>query len=117
MMQTGRFTHGLLPVPNKKLTSNLLALNRAGIRMVTRMLTLHNGLNDHMHRIGRPPSPLCSKCGEGREILSHLVENCVTLAAIKYFIFGSTATILEEVVRDGELSELLRFVSHAALCY
>ena len=116
MMQTGQFTHGLLPVPNKKLTSNLLILNRAGIRMVTRMLTLHNGLNDHMHRIGRRPSLLCSKCGEGRETPSHLFENCVSLAAIKYSIFGSTTTTLEEVVRGGRLCELLRFISRAALC-
>ena len=116
MIQTGLFTHGLLPVPNKKLSSNLLALNRAGIRVVTRMLTLHNGLNDHMHRIGRRPSPLCSRCGEGRETPSHLFENCVTLAAVKYSIFGSTATTPEEVVRGGRLCELLRFVSRAALC-
>ena len=61
MMQTSRFTRGLLPVPNKKLTSYLLALNRAGIRVVTRMLTLHNGFNDHMHRIDGHLSPLCSR--------------------------------------------------------
>ena len=105
MVQTVQFTHGLLPVPNKKLFSNLLALNRAGIRMVTRMLTLHNGLNDHMHMIGRRLSPLCSRCGESRETPSHLFENCVTLAAIKYSIIG-----------DGRLNELLKFLSLAALC-
>ena len=112
MVQIGWITHD----PPKKLSSNMLALNRARIRVVTRMLTLHNGLNDHMHRIGRRPSPLCSRCGEGCETSSHLFENCVTLAAVKYSIFGSTVTTLEEVVRDGGLSELLKFVSRAALC-
>ena len=53
MVQTGWFTHDHLPAPNKKLPSNLLALNRAGIRVVTRILTLHNGLNDHTCRIDK----------------------------------------------------------------
>ena len=48
-VQMSRFTHGLLPASNKKLSSNLLALNRAGLRVVTRMLTLHNGLNNHCY--------------------------------------------------------------------
>ena len=47
-VQTGWFIHGLLPTPNKKLSSNLLALNRARIKVVTRMLTLHDGFNDHI---------------------------------------------------------------------
>ena len=38
MVQTGQITHGLLPAPRKKITSNLLALNRAGISVVTRMI-------------------------------------------------------------------------------
>ena len=35
LVQTGRFTHGFLTDPNKKLSSNLQALNRVGIRVVT----------------------------------------------------------------------------------
>ena len=61
-------------------------------------------------------SPLCSRCGKGHETPSHLFENCVTLAAVKYSIFGSTMTTLEQVVRGGRLCELLRFVTRAALC-
>ena len=53
--------------PNKKLPSKFLALNRAEIRLVTRMLILHNGLNDHMCRIGRHPILLSSRCREGCE--------------------------------------------------
>ena len=67
----------------QKLSSNLLILNRVGIRVITRMLTLHSGFNDNMYRMGRQPSPLCSRCGESREIPSHLFENCVTMAAVK----------------------------------
>ena len=45
MVQTGLFIHCLLPAHDKKkLISNLLALNKAGIRVVIRILTLHNGL-------------------------------------------------------------------------
>ena len=61
----GRFTHGLLPAPAKKLSRNLLALNRARIRVVTRMLTFYNGINNHMCRICRRSNPLCSRCKEG----------------------------------------------------
>ena len=38
------------------------------------------------------------------------------MAAIKYSIFGSTVTTLEEVVCDRRLNDLLKFVSRAALC-
>ena len=56
--------------------------------------------------------------GVGRVVKppSHLFENCVTLAAVKYSIFGLTAATLEEVVRGGGLYELVRFISRAALC-
>ena len=115
-VQTGQFTHGLLPVPDKKLSSNLFALNGVGIRVVTRMLNLHKGLNNHMCRIGRHFDPLCSRCGEGQETPSHLFENWATFVAIKFSIFDSTTTTLGEAVRNRRLEELLKFVSRAALC-
>ena len=104
MVQTAQFTLGLLPAPNKKLSSNLLAFNRARIRVVTRMLTLHNALNDHMCRIGRRHSHLCSKFEEGCKTPCFFFENCATLAAIKCLNFGTITTILEEVVHNRRLT-------------
>ena len=64
MVEKGLFTHGFMPALNKKLFSNLMALNRTEMRMVTGMLTLHNGLNDNMCRLGRQTNP--SALGAGR---------------------------------------------------
>ena len=84
--------------------------------MVTRMLTLHNALNDYMCRIDRQHNPLCSRCREGRETPSHLFEYCVTLVAIKGSTFGSTTTTLKEVMYDRRIDELLKFVLCETLC-
>ena len=113
--QTGRFTHSLLSAPDRKLSGRLLALSRGRIKSITRMLTLHNGLNEHMCRIGRRPNPLCPRCGEGPENPTHVFEHCVTLVALKFSIFGSVATTLSEVVGSLRLDELSRFISSAAL--
>ena len=110
-VQMGQFTHSLLPAQDKKLSSNLLALNRAGIRVVTRKLTLHSSLNNHMSRIGKQLNSLCSRCREGHETPSYLFENSITLVAIKCFIFSS-----EEVMCNKRLDKLLKFVSCAGLC-
>ena len=75
------------------------------------MLHLHNGLNHHMYRIGRRTNPLCSRCGEGREIPLQVFEDYVTLLTTKYSIFGLTAITLEEIVHKRRLDELLMFVS------
>ena len=64
-VQTGWFTHGLLHVPNNKLSSNMFTLIIAGIRVVTRMIILQKCLNDYMCMIGRKPNLFCSRCGEG----------------------------------------------------
>ena len=85
------------------------------LKEIIRMLTLHNGLNDHLFRIGRHPNSLCPRCEEGRETPTHVFEQCVALTALKFSIFGSIATTLEEVVRDRRMAELSRFVSLAAL--
>ena len=113
--QTGRFTYSLLPAPDKKLSCQLLSLSRGRMRVIIRMLTLHNGLNDHLFRIGRHPNSLCPRCEEGRETPTHVFEQCVALTALKFSIFGSIATTLVEVVRDRRMAELSRFVSLAAL--
>ena len=104
------------PPPAINYPQPAFVLSRAGIRMVTRMLTLHNGLNDHMCRIGRRFNPLYSRCGEGHVTHSHLFKNCVTLVAIKCSIFVSITTTLEEVVHNRRLDKLLKFVSREALC-
>ena len=80
------------------------------------MLTLQNGLKDHMYRIGRHPIPLCLRCEEGHETPSYLFEKGITLAAIKCSIFCSTATTLDQVVHDRRLNEVLKFLSCAVLC-
>ena len=66
-VQMDQLTHSLLPVPDKKLSSNLLALNRAGIRVFIRMLTLHNGLNNHIYT-GLADDLTISALGVGRVV-------------------------------------------------
>lgn len=50
-------------------------LSRGSLRLLTQVLTNHCVLNDHMHKMGRSPSPDCL-CGRGRETGYHLLCEC-----------------------------------------
>ena len=115
VMQTGRFTQCLLPKPDLKLSKSLLSFSRLDVKSIIRMLTQHNGLRDHLFRIGRVDDPICSKCGEGPETPLHVFESCPALLALKQQIFGSHSLTLREAVEDRKLSELASFVKRAAI--
>ena len=76
---------------------------------------LSNG-DGQMCMIGRQLDPLCFRCREDCETSTHPFENCVTLVAIKCSIFGSTTATLDEEVHNKRLDEVMKFVSHSALC-
>ena len=98
VMQTGRFTQCLLPKPDLNLTKSLLSFSRLDVKSIIRMLTQHNGLRDHLFRIGRVDDPICSKCGEGPETPLHVFESCPALMALKQQVFGSHSLTLCEAL-------------------
>ena len=84
-----------------------LAFDRGSIRTIITMLTLHKRPKDHLCMIGRWSNPCCSRCDEGHANLIHVFEHCVTLMALKFFIFGLTGLLAVKICFLGSF-ELLK---------
>ena len=58
-------------------------------RAVTGLLTGHNTLRRHLHLLGLLDSPLCTKCGVGKETSAHILCECEALASLIPAYLGS----------------------------
>ena len=109
----GAVTRLVLPATDRNLTKSLLDLNRREMRTVVHMLTQHNTLRFHMHRIGRAENPLCSKCGEEPETPRHLIEQCSALTLTRFRAFNALNITLQELVTGKRFRDLIRFLNQA----
>ena len=104
--QTCRQTKDALPKLNKKLTKNLLRLNRRKLRIVLGTLTGHCTLNKHMHNIHLTDSPLCRACLTEDETVTHVLLHCSGVDAIRNETISRVSTLPEAFL---DLSALIDF--------
>ena len=109
----GMSTRAVLPATDRTLTKILLTLSRRDLRMVVHMLTQHNSLRYHLHRIGQATDPLCTKCGMEPETPKHIVEECPALAHLRTRAFNSFSTTLKEIVTKRSFKALVNFLNLA----
>jgi hypothetical protein len=69
--------------------AKFLSFNRTQSRAVTGLLTGHNTLRRHLHRLGLVDSPLCRKCGVKEETSAHILCECEALASLRHVHRGS----------------------------
>ncbi|MEL7522491.1 MAG: ribonuclease H family protein, partial [Cyanobacteria bacterium J06553_1] len=110
---TGLSTKAVLPTTDITLTKTLLTLSRKDLRVVVHMLTQHNPLRYHLHRIGQAEDPSCTKCGMEPETPRHLVEECPALSRLRIRVFNSFSVSLKEIVSKRSFKALLRFLNLA----
>ena len=66
-----------------------MTFNRIQSRVVTGFLTGHNTLRRHLYLLGLLDSPLCRKCGVGKETSDHILCECKALASLRHVYLGS----------------------------
>ena len=109
----GMSTRALLPVVDRTLTKTLLDLSRRELRIVVHMLTQHNPLRCHLHRIGQAEDPWCTKCGMETETPRHIVEECPALARLRIRVFNAFNVTLKDIVANKSFKPLISFLTQA----
>ena len=109
----GQSTKTVLPVTDKAFTKTLLDLNRREMRVVMHMLSQHNSLRYHLHRIGQAEDPQCSRCGMELETPRHIVEECPALVHLRIRVFNAFNITLKEIVSNKSLKALVRYLTLA----
>lgn len=69
-------TKEMFPIPNKKVSNNLLKLTRIDLRLMVGLITGHCNLNYHLHKTGATDSPLCRGCMQENETVAHVLLHC-----------------------------------------
>ena len=77
------------------------------------MLTQHNPLRCHLHRIGQAEDPWCSKCGMESETPRHIVEECPALARLRIRVFNAFNITLKDIVANKSFKPLISFLTQA----
>jgi ribonuclease HI len=86
--------------PSRGFSKLLLGLSRTELRVVTGMLSGHNGLAYHMGKMGMDVDPLCSICGQQYESSIHLICFCDGLDRQRALFLGDTK------IEPGEVGNL-----------
>lgn len=97
-------TKKLLPKPKLAITDQLIRLKKTDLSLLVSLLTGHNKLNAHLHKIGVKSEPDCDKCGHTNETSIHFLCECPKYWRLRAKIFGNafcnTATIASACAKD-----------------
>ena len=84
-----RIAKQIVKEPSHKLAKRLLASSRLNLRALMGIFTDHNGLKNHLYRMGLVDSPLCSLCGEDVESSVHIFCDCPALDNLRNTFFDN----------------------------
>ena len=82
-----RQTRIFFPTPNPKQSKNLLVFGRKKLGQLVQLITGHNWLNYHQHKICQDIDPLCRLCKEDSETSWHLIGECPALMERRHEVF------------------------------
>jgi hypothetical protein len=87
-------------------------LTKSELKTITGILTGHNGLNYHMHRIGKSRNENCRLCLEESETAQHIMCECPATARIrlKHFDKGYLSPNEVKVIKPKEILSFLRAI-------
>ena len=86
---TQRQVREFISGPSLGTKAKFMIFNRIQSRVVTGFLTGHNTLRRHLYLLGLLDSPLCRKCGVGKETSDHILCECKALASLRHVYLGS----------------------------
>ena len=99
---------------NKHRQSFCRNLSKQNLHVVTRLLTGHNTMNGHLHKIGLHNDGLCRYCNLDSETSEHILMDCPALASKRHSYLGKP-TYNQEQVATIEIPRLLRFIKAIGL--
>jgi len=86
---TQRQARELISGPRLGDEARFLSFNRTQSMAVTGLLTGHNTLKRHLHRMGLSGSPLCRRYGVEDETSAHILCEYEALASLRHAYLGS----------------------------
>lgn len=89
------------PTLNRKITNNLLKLQRQDLRLLVGLITGHCNLNSHLYKLGATDSPMCRGCMQENETVEHVLWHCEATEETR------VATGLHEVALASSSSQQL----------
>jgi ribonuclease HI len=97
-------------MPSRQRAKLLLRLTRHGLSLITQVLTGHNVLNRHLHRMGLARVPWCEQCGDGEETSLHYLTECDAFARCRALVLGGHQVELDHLTHLPPAT-LLRFIN------
>ena len=104
----------LLRMQDKDRQAFCRKLSKQNLHLITRLLTGHNTLNGHLHKLGLHPDGLCRFCNLEMETSKHILMDCIALAPKRYSYLGKPS-FNQEKIATTELTCLLRFLKATGL--
>ncbi|XP_015189585.1 PREDICTED: uncharacterized protein LOC107073450 [Polistes dominula] len=106
-------TKALFSGPSEELSTELINLDRAQLRLVVGLVTGHWHLRKHLTRLGLAQDSVCGRCGEGENTPLHLITQCVGLADVRNDVLGTSDNNFDLVGLGA--ARLLRFAREPGL--
>lgn len=74
-------------LPSKSFEKLIAGLPRRQAALLFQLRSGHSPLHEHLHRIGKVPSPTCPTCGNAPESVFHFLLTCPTYSAQRSKMF------------------------------
>ena len=84
-------------------------LDRTHLRAATQLLTGHNTLNYHLHKINKASSPNCRLCGLEDETAKHLLTDCPALWTKRQERFDRLGITLDDIKNGFPITKTVSF--------
>jgi hypothetical protein len=97
-----------LPEPNRKLSRDILRLDRKTLSIIVQLITGHNYMNYHQAKTDPSVDPECRFCLEDDESSQHIVAECPALSYARITHLGST--FLELKTLDWSVKQVISFL-------
>ena len=114
ILELYNYTHTkkFIKEPNPRMWKKIMNLSREQMRVYTGLITGHNRLQKHMHRMNMLDfeSPFCEKCLEDvEETTVHFLGQCIAYCNTRFQIFGTQFLSIQQL-RNTSINRIFKFV-------
>lgn len=89
-------------------------LSKSNLHIIARLLTGHNTLNGHLHKLGLHLDGICRFCEQNTETSEHILMDCWAISHKRQKCLGRPSFSKEQIV-TVDISSLIRFIKAIGL--